>query len=132
MLTRESQRKKSQGLRLIYEIIHALLEERDIHPLTNIADILYCEEWVRQSVSEDGVVKEKIKFADAYILHIRERFESRGHVKWLEVAWHTIDVISTVYLQRRHMAPIYGRMIILWSSSKNIKAKSNRTVRMRL
>ena len=123
MSTRESQGKKSQGLRLIYEIIHALLEERDIHPLTNIAEILYCEGWVRQSVSEDGVVKEKIKFADAYILDIRERFESRGHVKWLEVAWHTIDVISTIYLHRRHIVPIYGRMIILLRLFKKYQSK---------
>ena len=50
------------------------------------------------------------------------------------VTWGRVTycrVISTLYLHRRHMAPIYGRKITLLRIYKKIKAKSNRTVRIR-
>ena len=56
----------------------------------------------------------------------------RGHMKSGEVVWHTVDVISTPYLHRGHMAPYIGGWLYCWESLKNIKAKSNvRSLRMR-
>ena len=56
----------------------------------------------------------------------------RGHMKSREGVRHTVDVISTFYLHRRHMTLVYRRMILLLRIFKNIKAKSKmRSVRMR-
>ena len=44
-------------------------------------------------------------------------------MKSREVVWHTVDVISTLYLHRKHMAPIYGRMIILLRIFKKYQSK---------
>ena len=44
-------------------------------------------------------------------------------MKSREVVWHTLGVISTPYLHRRHMAPIYGRMIILLRIFKKYQSK---------
>lgn len=40
-----------------------------------MAEFLYCERQVRQTVSKNGVVKKNVKFNVDYIFDIRERFE---------------------------------------------------------
>ena len=49
--------------------------------------------------------------------------ESCGHMNSREVVLHIVDVISTFYLHRRHMAPIYGRMVILLGIFKKYQNK---------
>ena len=40
-----------------------------------------------------------------------------------EVVWYTVDFISTLHLNRKHISPIYGRMIYCWGPFKISKQK---------